>query len=227
MNRLNSIKKAFTLAEVLITIGIIGILAVILIEPLVLSVQDKEYKESLKKIYAELNQATLMIKQDNNGTLIGAFTGNNYPDTLYKNYLKTLRGGDHNTGDCQWNNNDCWASKTYWLDNDVASTGVIQPAGFVLPNGAFVNFYMWDNNCNNLNYNATIPICGDVLVDVNGYALPNTYGKDIFKFVITADSLLPFGKATANEVNDACSRTGTAICLGSTCADYVMRGIDY
>jgi len=47
--------KGFTLAEVLITLGIIGVVAAITIPGLVNHYQKKETANKLKKVYAELN----------------------------------------------------------------------------------------------------------------------------------------------------------------------------
>ena len=47
---------AFTLAEVLIVLGIIGIVAEMTIPSLVKQTQDLEFKSAWKKAYSELNQ---------------------------------------------------------------------------------------------------------------------------------------------------------------------------
>lgn len=64
-------RTAFTLAEVLITLGIIGIVAQMTIPALMNSVQDKTYATQLKKEVSVLNSATEMVKMDNGGSLIG------------------------------------------------------------------------------------------------------------------------------------------------------------
>ena len=52
-------KVAFTLAEVLITIGIIGVVAAMTIPSLLINLQDKQFKAMYKKYYSTLAQALL------------------------------------------------------------------------------------------------------------------------------------------------------------------------
>ncbi|MBP7211391.1 type II secretion system protein, partial [bacterium] len=50
-------KKAFTLAEVLITLGIIGVVAALTIPTLMQRTQDREAISALKKFYSTLSSA--------------------------------------------------------------------------------------------------------------------------------------------------------------------------
>ncbi len=55
----------FTMAEVLITLGIIGIVAAMTLPTLVQNNKNKEVEAKLKKIYSVMNQAILMSENDN------------------------------------------------------------------------------------------------------------------------------------------------------------------
>ena len=57
-------KKAFTLAEVLITLGIIGVVAAMTIPTLMNNTQNNEFKTAYKKAYAEINQAFMQALQE-------------------------------------------------------------------------------------------------------------------------------------------------------------------
>lgn len=57
-------KKAFTLAEVLITIGIIGVIAALTIPALINKTNKKELETAFKKQYSTLQQAIMMIKTE-------------------------------------------------------------------------------------------------------------------------------------------------------------------
>ncbi len=59
--------KAFTLAEVLITLGIIGIVAAMTIPTLIQKYNNKEVEAKLKKIYTTMNQA-IMLSETINGS---------------------------------------------------------------------------------------------------------------------------------------------------------------
>lgn len=58
-------KRAFTLAEVLITLGIIGVVAALTLPSLIQKRTNLEVESKLKKIYSVMNQAILMSEQDN------------------------------------------------------------------------------------------------------------------------------------------------------------------
>ena len=67
IKELNDFKKkaAFTLAEVLITLGIIGIVAAMTIPTLISNYQEKQTVSKLQKVYATLKNALEMAKVDN------------------------------------------------------------------------------------------------------------------------------------------------------------------
>ena len=56
---------AFTLAEVLITLGIIGVVAAMTLPSLINNTEKQERREALKKAYSVLQQALLMYQKDN------------------------------------------------------------------------------------------------------------------------------------------------------------------
>lgn len=84
-------KLAFTLAEVLIVLGIIGIVAEMTIPTLMQNVQDQTWKAEWKKTYSTISQATLQIKTDNSGDLVGLFTDASTVLTLYSGKLRVLK----------------------------------------------------------------------------------------------------------------------------------------
>jgi prepilin-type cleavage/methylation N-terminal domain protein len=57
-------KKGFTLAEVLITLGIIGVVAVLTIPTLIQNYKKQQVETSLKKIYTTVNQAIQKAELD-------------------------------------------------------------------------------------------------------------------------------------------------------------------
>lgn len=58
-------KNGFTLAEVLITLGIIGVVASMTLPVLIQNNKNKEVESRLKKVYSVMNQAILMSELDN------------------------------------------------------------------------------------------------------------------------------------------------------------------
>ena len=57
-------KKAFTLAEVLITLGIIGVVAAMTMPNLIASHQKKVLETSFKKSYSSLLQALIYVEPE-------------------------------------------------------------------------------------------------------------------------------------------------------------------
>lgn len=61
----NNKKFAFTLAEVLITLGIIGVVAAMTMPSLITNYQEKQRVSQLKKVYSALSQAFVSAVQEN------------------------------------------------------------------------------------------------------------------------------------------------------------------
>lgn len=61
------IKKAFTLAEVLITLGIIGVIAAMTIPALMVKYQKRQVEAKLPKFYSTINQAMMLSTNANGG----------------------------------------------------------------------------------------------------------------------------------------------------------------
>ncbi len=58
--------KGFTLAEVLVTLGIIGVVSAMTVPTLMQNHQRKAYITQLHKVYNEFTQAAVMVLNDNN-----------------------------------------------------------------------------------------------------------------------------------------------------------------
>lgn len=91
----------------------------------------------------------------------------------------------------------------------------------------FTKFYLTNGN-STLSYKYfDKPIddaIGYLLFDVNGTALPNKWGKDVFGLKIYADKLEPFGKNYALEYQKKdCSKHGTGI----SCSNYYLIGNNF
>ena len=73
MNSLNlfKTKTAFTLAEVLVTLVVIGIVAALVIPSLAQNISNVQQKAAWKDVYSTINQATRRLINDNGGTVKG------------------------------------------------------------------------------------------------------------------------------------------------------------
>lgn len=105
----NDNKIAFTLAEVLITLGIIGVVAAMTIPTLVANYQKKVTATKVKKVFAELNQVVRLSEVENGPMNFWDFETPESIDTTrkflvkyilpyYKNYQECGTGGDYTCG---------------------------------------------------------------------------------------------------------------------------------
>lgn len=214
------IKKAFTLAEILITLAIIGILAAITIPSLMQSTQDAELKVAWKKTYSEINNATIQLVQDNGGSIEGLFTTHNSLRDLYKPYLKYQK--TCNSGSIEGN---CWSNLgEFWsLDNTIITSTEFGPngtGGMILNNGVFVLYAQNSSNCDESAWSITR--CGFITVDVNGLKKPNKFGKDMFRIHLLKDKIKPYGFKDDTVKNKCEGSTGANSGL-SCAAEYLYN----
>lgn len=124
-------KNGFTLAEVLITLGIIGVVVALTIPQLTTNFRKKETAVRIKKIYSELNQAIKLSEVQNGDFENWAVAENpdnkvedtkNYVNKYIKPYYKSLKLCGEGMGE----NNICkaaavsYASTQYYTNNGVA-----------------------------------------------------------------------------------------------------------
>jgi prepilin-type N-terminal cleavage/methylation domain-containing protein len=84
-------KTGFTLAEVLIVLGIIGIVAALTIPTLMNQTRMSQYQTGLKKIVAELNQAVMMNVATDNSDFADLDTTGYGDNTLYNLLINRVR----------------------------------------------------------------------------------------------------------------------------------------
>ena len=173
---------AFTLAEVLITLVIIGVIAAITVPTLINKTNNQETVSRLKKAYSILSQATnLIIAEEGNPTGEGgwlsdapvwySFSDNGY--NLYKKHLINAKECGRNSG-CfnqmeQGHYKNVSGEPFNWSTDDSAYRKLI------LSDGVQVAFF-------NTNH---------IMVDLNGEKKPNQLGKDVFCFTIYNTGLKP------------------------------------
>ena len=103
-------KYGFTLAEILITLGIIGVIAVCTIPNVIQNTQEKVAVTALRKAYSALSQAFTFAVQEN-GTPENWDLGNNGALNILNNlapYLKIKKNCQNGTG--------CWITGSTYLN---------------------------------------------------------------------------------------------------------------
>ena len=163
-------KFGFTLAEVLITLGIIGIVAAMTLPTLFGNIQKRQTVSRLQKVYAELKQA-VKISSDENGDPSGwdyTLTNEEFIKRYFAPYLKiSVVNVDHTYTD---------------LEGHLQRYSRSNHPNFITMSGAFVMFYHTPR------YGAH----NHLLVDINGKTPPNRMGKDVFAFTFEDENLITF-----------------------------------
>lgn len=203
--------RAFTLAEVLITLGIIGVVAAMTIPTLMAKIQENTYKSQYKKIFSELNQALRLLEEDDSSPLLLC---KSMDDKCFRDQFVKKIKISHICDDAI--PNKCQKTSKFLNNTEKLKTTNVNgkwPA-FMALRGYSVKFRYHYNNCvtyeelENVDF-GNLSTCGWVQVDVNGLSGPNTVGKDIFYLSLLQNGFVP-RFYTDNHVNDCKKGTGVS-----------------
>lgn len=176
--------QAFTLSEVLITLGIIGIVAAITLPTLINNAQDQQYTVGLKKFYSELSQAMVTMQaSDSPYTIPTGDTNINESNDMRDNLCGILSCIKKDSSLKIWGTSiDAYNTNNTVYKNYKSSYKVYTDAGdglaaAMLKNGMFISVsYNWEDRKGFQLY-----------VDTNGAKGPNMFGKDLNMFEIIHD----------------------------------------
>ncbi len=208
-------KTAFTLAEVLITLGIIGIVAAMTLPSLIQKHQERVTVNKVKKFYSVMSQAQLMAIKDHGyldewdvqdgQTKEGVEKFMNY----FKPYLKVVKDCGTSSGCLKY------SSRPTRLNGETLTNYDIDPNYYklIMNDGT----YMWIRTANGVYGKVYDGECAICFIDVNGKNPPNTLGIDIFDFQVNKNSI--------RTLNDICSLESD----GGGCAGWILEkgNMDY
>ena len=171
-------EAAFTLAEVLITLGIIGVVAAITLPSLISNYQDKQFKTAYKKAYSDMSQAL------EDGIVENIFTRTEQKEqdaavqeiNFFKRKFKVVKDCSfeiHNIEAC-WKKGDTFCGGT-------CATGRRED-GIDYEHGSPANGASCFVDESGRNW-CIMDSQAIFFVDTNGFAKPNRFGKDRFIFV--------------------------------------------
>lgn len=215
-------KKGFTLAEVLITLGIIGVVAALVMPSLIANYKKKVVINQLKVNYAAIANGFKSIIADSEVDnlsdtefyTLATACGSNYTckksayekytqkyfnvvDTYY--YVDQVADGvpTSNSGAIAGAACDKWTGTGvmmyYYLNDNTQCYGVRQTS-VKLANGTIMNWEFRENN-------STYPYAVDVTLDLNGKKGPNAWGRDVFVFIVdNKGNLIPRSSAKYAEI---------------------------
>lgn len=225
--KLNKKTLAFTLAEVLITLGIIGVVASMTMPALITKVRGDRLQAQFKKVYSELNQSAMKFYVDNNTS----FT--EYASSIYTNsdgeltyhtslqlekFMKYFKGSKKYAGN--------YNQENYTLGGSTNSDPCDKSEIYTDSAG---RYFRTDDNPKDGNYSYGPKIC----VDINGKNKPNKWGVDRFVFVFTKSNVVvPFtgrawntlqghGTLSEDEIKQYCSAGMTT--PAHTCAYFATQ----
>lgn len=177
-------KKAFTLSEVLITLGIIGVVAALVMPALISNYKKNLTVTRLKETYSMLKQAVEMSEVQNGEVKDWNYsvcsTGEKCFEQYLKPYLKVVKKESMNT---------IWKRATFLELSGAQEQGLMmmRPANgvaYTLANGAVLFTY------NSAVSNNTLSMS----VDIDGIKPVNQFGKDMFQYVLSPKyGLVPQG----------------------------------
>ena len=191
-------KKGFTLAEVLITLGIIGVVAALTLPGIMQSYQKKDYVDQLQRVYNEVvNGAKAYMSEKGVDKLNDGGGLANSTNEFVSKYLATADTGS--------------SASTFFASSYKSLNG-----------DKTVSMPTVDGSCAALDAGPSICVAkmtagssgrSLVYVDLNGKSNPNVIGRDFFVFALKND-----GKIDATADKTACTGASNigaaAYCMG-------------
>ena len=223
-SRIRDKNAAFTLAEVLITLGIIGVVAAMTLPALIQKYNEKQIVTALKKNYSVLYNAFNFAVSEYGDTKswqtadVTFEQANGEDDTrsivLLDNilpYLKILK-------DCGYESKGCFSHKYKQLNgyDERDFEHLSRYRKLILNDGTLIAFHGYETE-------SSVSGHGEIWVDINGKKGPNICGKDMFLFRVdgTNSKIIPYGGWD----NSSCKKNSS----GYACASWILlyENMDY
>ena len=208
-------KIAFTLAEVLITLGVIGVVAALTLPSVIASYKNQVTVAKLQKAYSVLNQAYQNSIADNgpaeNWQESNEIGVKEYFNKYWRPYFKGIK-------DCKSNYNICgYSVQPFKYLNGTQSPLVVSGSRPFFKTNDDI-FFMFTNATTDAEGNPVL--MQNIYVDINGSKQPNTFGKDVFIFErVLGKGFLPLGhEQPISTINSSCRKSGG----GTFCARKIM-----
>ncbi len=211
-------KPAFTLAEVLITLGIIGVVAALTIPNLLTAHKKHVIESKLERAVSVINQSIKMSESEN-GEMETWDKNLTYPefiDRYFRPYIKIMQiceGFDT----CGYKGTQNWTYLNGTENGSYNSPFHNERVPFISIDGILYVFgYKSENTNVSLNNDKII------IIDINGSQKPNVFGQDVFFLYRDeeADSIIPYGaNKRYNVIKNSCSKYGD----GMYCAAWIRQ----
>lgn len=234
--------SAFTLAEVLLVLSVIGVVAALTIPTLIQKVNADQYTSKLKKEYSLLSQAFTQIRTENGGDITNnsdfACSGPNCGTSASANAMNTFATKLNVIKNCGTGAGCLYDVPRRALNGtpiDAVSCENAYSGSYgkaILADGTMLMVSINNSKCTSTVGSAPVnsPLynsyCGNITLDVNGSAGPNIGGRDLFVLWITQSGLYPAGI-----YNDgfSCDASGNTWASTVGCASKIIQegGMNY
>ena len=210
-------RSGFTLAEVLITLGIIGIVAAMTMPSLIQKYKDRELIVRTKRVYSNFQNAVILATKDAGGdgdySLI--FDPTKTVDEVVENFAKYFNGAKV----CRYSISDGCSS--YYYDTKYATRKIDEETGMttasqaripsiILNDSSIIRINQMsaceriltscvvdsDGNCakdedgNTTDKTYTSYACAYIIIDVNGNKAPNQFGRDTYQLIVEKNKIV-------------------------------------
>jgi len=195
-------RLGFTLAEVLITLGIIGVVAAIILPTLINNFTNQKNVNQLKKSYSEIsNTFKYMLAKEEVESLDETEFFRNFPGETQNSprvpeYLDTTLGKHFKIlKTCHRDDTDCNPIKYSTLHGKPVTT-LVNDYNFYTVGGQIIYFRELKKQRlpDEYNKNSQLAGCpafiGNIGIDVNGEKGPNRWGRDYFSYRICVNGKL-------------------------------------
>lgn len=213
----SNIRIGFTLAEVLITLVIIGIIAAITIPAVINTYVETSTVSKVKKVVSTIGQAK-MLAENVNGPVEDWDFNCIYTLQNSAKFWSYLRPYMQVAKDCGSSNNCYNVSKVYLL-NGTEHTYNYSNVNYIykvaLADGTVIWFRPAESGKCSITEGQVPNSCAYIYFDINGEKKPNTIGRDIFSVVFSKDGIYP-------SLTDECYKNST----GWGCTAYILKHND-
>ena len=212
-------KKGFTLAEILITLGIVGVVAALTLPGVVMSYQKKVYVAQLQRIYNQFVNGTKGIMSENGlDSLKEADSSLKKASTFLNKIVTVSRTGDVSSVMAS-------SYKSLNSDKEISLSGKKEKVEKKVAAKKEAKATKSSLSCVVVDTGASICMTdinsdgyATVYVDLNGPSKPNVIGRDFYSFQLT-----PAGKVNSGYNKDWCKNAKdlnqASYCLGTVRGD--------
>lgn len=191
-------KTGFTLAEILITLAIVGIVAALAIPSLVTKASRQAMVSKLSSIVTDLENAFGNMITDKDAD--GLFDDDVFTIDNMRKHLTITQTGE-TPSDVGYTSNSPFFKLDGTAAGDSFTTNGKNYDCIVLKNNAIITYDVNTDTCSGADICATESGGKDIIIDVNGLEGPNRWGRDVFCFAAgSTGSLYPQGGVDYSDI---------------------------